>query len=194
VCTATDSTGNKTNCSFRVIVLCDCISVKQDQITSNSSGQLNYSFTFQNLSGVPVKYIFLLPQTNCMSVTPDILTLTPPLLPGATTNLSVVLQGACLTNRCFTFSAHDTNLVQCCSLIHCVPASSRPILHISRVGTNVILSWPDSFSTFQLQSANSIAAPIDWFNVTNNPVPTNGNLEITLPAGQRAQFYRLQGP
>lgn len=57
-------------------------------------------------------------------------------------------------------------------------------------GTNLILSWPNDVSLYQLQSASNLINP-DWVNV-NSPVIVNGNMnQVTLPATGAQAFYRL---
>lgn len=58
-------------------------------------------------------------------------------------------------------------------------------------GTNLVLSWPNEVTLFQLQSAGNLTAPV-WVNV-NNPVTVTNNMnEVTVPATGVQQFYRLQ--
>lgn len=143
-CTATDACGNSTNCSFQVVVHCPCLGVVNEQLTcpSNAPGQFSYSFDLQNNTGVPVKYLFLVPDTNCFRFTPDILTFKPPIPPGQTTNVSVTIDlvGSCTTNLCFTLAAHDSNLVQCCAIKRCIDPTAGPRLlsAVPSCGTNKI--------------------------------------------------------
>jgi hypothetical protein len=135
---------------------------------------------------VPVKYLFLFPNTNCFSFTPDILNLVPPVLPGATTNLSVTLNvaGPCTSNLCFLVSAHDTNLVQCCAITHCVSfgcASGLPRLTIVLSGGLITLSWT---GTGILQTAPSVTGP--W---TDSP---NQNNPQSFPAVGIQNYFRVR--
>ena len=130
VCTATDSCGNSSTCSFKVVVLCPCVGAGNEQLTcaSNAPGQLSYSFDLQNNTGLPVNYLLLVPNTNCFTFTPDIITFRPPLPPGQTTNVSVMihLAGPCASNLCFTLLAQGSS--ECCYITHCVDRTAGPRL------------------------------------------------------------------
>jgi hypothetical protein len=123
-CQASDPSGNSSTCSFRAIVLCDCLTLLNERL-SCANGAMNYAFTLQNNSGVPVKNLFLVPKTNCFSVNPDVFTFKPLLATGQSTNLSTTinLTGGCSTNLCFLVVALNSNGVECCSVMHCVNRS-----------------------------------------------------------------------
>jgi hypothetical protein len=127
-----------------VTVRCPCLNIQHEQLTcvTNGPAKLNYSFDLQNVTGVPVKYLFLVPKTNCFTFMPEIFTFKPPLLPGQTTNVSAMinLSTDCPTNLCFLVAAHDSNLVQCCSIMHCVDRNAGPRLvsATASCGTNKI--------------------------------------------------------
>lgn len=66
-----------------------------------------------------------------------------------------------------------------------------PPLAIAASGTNVVVSWPSSFTGFQLESTASLA-PAAWSNVTQTP-STNGSIvSVQVPASGSQQFFRLQ--
>jgi len=99
------------------------------------TGCYNYTFTFKNLTvpPVPIKYLILVqdpaPPPNCITFTPDIVTLGP-LAPGASTIISVkvCIAAGCKGPFCFLAGAVDTNLVNCCSTRHCIPPGGpKPI-------------------------------------------------------------------
>jgi hypothetical protein len=67
-----------------------------------------------------------------------------------------------------------------------------PSLSISRLGTNVILSWPVSSSGFVLQEANgALTSGGVWTNVPAIPVISNSDNSVTLPLEVGPTFYRL---
>ena len=142
-------------------VRCPCLFVLDEQLTcaTNAPGKLNYSFTLQNNTGVPVTYLYLVPRTNCFTIMPGILTFRPPLLPGQTTNLNVMINAGsnCPTNLCFIISAHDSHFVQCCSILHCVVRTAGPRL-ISAVPDCASNKITVTFSS-PLDPANVLAAP-----------------------------------
>ena len=115
------SVQDNTNCCLRV-------SNERLVCATNIPGKLNYSFTLKNSTGVPVKHVFLVPKTNCFTFSQDIFTFKPPLSPGQTTNLSVMINftGDCPSNLCFLIAALDSNFVNCCSIMHCVERDTTP--------------------------------------------------------------------
>jgi len=68
------------------------------------------------------------------------------------------------------------------------PGPTPPVVSISRQGTSVVISWPQSYSGYILQSASSLSggwAPVA--GVQNNQV-------IITPSATTQQFYRLLSP
>ncbi len=66
-------------------------------------------------------------------------------------------------------------------------------LSISSGSGNVLLSWPATQATFQLQSTASLT-PASWAAVSTQPVQNGGTLTVTLPVGAGTQYFRLIGP
>src|SRR6185436_11489034 len=66
-------------CTFGVAVRCDCLSVDHEQLSNPNGvpGQFSYSFNFVNNTNVPMGYLYIVPVTNCMTVSPDILKFSP---------------------------------------------------------------------------------------------------------------------
>ena len=75
-----------------------------------------------------------------------------------------------------------------------VQTEGAPLLRITRAGANVILSWPDPSTGFQLQQASLLGPAISWMNVSQSPSVTGGEKRVTLPIGAGNQFFRLQKP
>jgi hypothetical protein len=177
---------------------CACLGIVHEQLqaVTNPPGQFVYTFDLQNNTGVPVKYLYLVPTTNCQTVTPDIITFSPPVPPGNTTNVTttVTLSGACSSNRCFTFAAHTTNLTVCCSLLHCLPPAGRPTLAIAVAGGNLVLSWSDSFPDYVLECTPSLTPPVQWSPAGGTMMTANGRISVTLPITNSPRFYRLRKP
>jgi hypothetical protein len=72
-----------------------------------------------------------------------------------------------------------------------VAHASRPSLRITRSGPNVILSWPNPSTSFQLQEATALSDEgTQWSDVSNTPVISSGEKQVTLPASG-ARFFRL---
>jgi hypothetical protein len=59
--------------------------------------------------------------------------------------------------------------------------------------TNVVLSWPTNAAGFDLQQNSNLASAI-WLAVTNMPVITNGQNQVTLPAAGKDNFFQLFHP
>src|SRR5258706_4442179 len=67
-------------------------------------------------------------------------------------------------------------------------------LAIAKVGTNVMVSWPNLAASFQLQASSDVSDPLGWINVTDVPQLNGQLLYVQLPimSGQQ-QFFRLIG-
>lgn len=70
--------------------------------------------------------------------------------------------------------------------------TSQVGLSISRIGTNVVVSWPSLASNFQLQSSADPSNAGTWSDVAGTPALLGQQLSVTLPilVGQQ-QFFRL---
>jgi hypothetical protein len=66
-----------------------------------------------------------------------------------------------------------------------------PILSIARSGTEVLLTWPDTFNGFTLQSTTNLVSPVAWGTVTPSPILVNGLNVVTNSLGGARKFYRL---
>ena len=55
----------------------------------------------------------------------------------------------------------------------------------------VILKWPASAADYSVESAADLTST-NWQTVSQSPVLTNGWYELTLPATNGAQFFRLR--
>jgi hypothetical protein len=64
------------------------------------------------------------------------------------------------------------------------------LLSITKVGTNVNISWPN-VPGFQLQSATNLAVAPGWSTVAQTPATNGSQLLVTLPATLSRQFFRL---
>jgi uncharacterized repeat protein (TIGR03803 family) len=66
-----------------------------------------------------------------------------------------------------------------------------PLLAITQLGTNVILTWPTNATGFTLEFAVNLVSPLVWN--TNLPAPSvvNTNNAVTTAISGTQQFYRL---
>jgi hypothetical protein len=75
-----------------------------------------------------------------------------------------------------------------------VNAPASPLLSIQPVAPNaVVVSWPGPSTDFRLQQ-NSGLAPANWVDVTNTPVFTNGQNQVTVSPTVGSQYFRLIYP
>jgi hypothetical protein len=69
-----------------------------------------------------------------------------------------------------------------------------PRLAIRRQGNQVVLSWPDPSTGFQLQETSTLANESSWANVTATPTVVGSNKEVTLPVFPGSRGFRLRRP
>src|SRR5262249_30027214 len=79
----------------------------------------------------------------------------------------------------------------CSFTVTVVPGTNQPLLTILRSGTNVILSWSNSFSCYQLQYTPQLLATNFWTNYPGPVTPSGGNLYATNVIGATSRFFRL---
>lgn len=81
------------------------------------------------------------------------------------------------------------------SVVGVVQTPNAPYLALTRAGSNVILSWPASGTTFNLQSALALTPkPTSWVAVTPAPVTVAGTNYVTNAVAPGKTFYRLSYP
>jgi hypothetical protein len=69
----------------------------------------------------------------------------------------------------------------------------QPLLSLNPGGANLSLTWPATGVGFTLYTATNLAPPVNWAAATNQPLFTNSQWQITLPAAASgSRFYRLQ--
>ena len=72
----------------------------------------------------------------------------------------------------------------------CGNTTTPPQLTITHSGTNVVLTWPSSFSGFTLQSITNLLSN-NWSTVTPAPVVVNNLNTVTNGVTGTRKFYRL---
>jgi hypothetical protein len=70
-------------------------------------------------------------------------------------------------------------------------SATRPTMTISRSGTNVIMSWPDTGVTYNLMANRNLSTG-SWTLLTPTLTLTNGQFYASLPATNGPNFFRLQ--
>jgi len=68
-----------------------------------------------------------------------------------------------------------------------------PQLSVVHQGSNVIVSWPASATTFSLQQTLSLSLT-NWINVTNLINTANNTNSVTLPSTNGSAFFHLVSP
>ena len=70
-----------------------------------------------------------------------------------------------------------------------------PTLSVLRSGSQAMVSWPSADTAgFGLEHADSPTAPASWVSNTASVTDDGTNKSVTLPATNRAQFFRLRRP
>jgi hypothetical protein len=175
----------------------DCCGIisKENIKCDPAGGSVIWSFNYANLSGVPISYLYIIPDpASCASVSPNVITFNPPLSNGATTNLSIPIT---VTNSpcdkvCFLLSTHDSDMKDCCAFQHCVSlrcdhGNTPP--EIACGGATVICDLNQGkniTNTVVVMDAEGDPLTVIW-NVDGIPVQTNN-----IPAGVAAAPYPVQ--
>lgn len=66
-------------------------------------------------------------------------------------------------------------------------------LSASRVGQNIVISWPASASGYVLESTPALGGAITWSTVSTPPQQVGDQLTVTLGVTNSGQFFRLHG-
>jgi hypothetical protein len=192
------------------LTLPQCCVAVIDESAVAVPGQPNcYDYTFsirnETVPPVSIQYLILVPDppNSGASVTPDILFLSTPLLPGQTVTRTVRLcVPAAGGSPCFTLSVHDTNFNRCCSIRHCLPetllqphdpAPVPPSLTAVLTADNhVRLSLQTTPGvTYRFESISSPAAP-DWILLQS--VVGDGSVQTVTDSTTNGtqRFYRVR--
>ncbi len=71
---------------------------------------------------------------------------------------------------------------------------TQPTLHLNQTGSSVVLSWPQMFTGYRLQSNTNLANPGGWQTVSPTPTVIEGMNTVTNAIGGGKVFYRLINP
>ena len=69
-----------------------------------------------------------------------------------------------------------------------------PLLTIAPEGTNVLVSWPLSASTFHLQATTNLLALNSWASIPQMTFTNGPQISVLVPGNSSSQFFRLQSP
>ncbi|MBI3415866.1 MAG: HYR domain-containing protein [Verrucomicrobia bacterium] len=189
-------TQDKTQIGDVVVVknCCQCLTITDEIINCVTNNQYSYTFTVTNLSSGPISWLAFPDLPTNVTVSPNLIPLSPPLPTGAGTTVTVTFGGAplsLLTNLCFRLSGHTADFAECCAVTHCV---SLPKCCASIVKEQVVcdpanpgvLNW--SFSLL-----NQSGIPVSYVflaSLTNcaTATPDIIHLQPPLPSGQATNF------
>jgi len=116
-----------------------------------------------------------------------------------TTNLSAPIAWSLVTNVPVIINGQYVVTVPINSALHSIYYQLLPPplrLSMTRVGTNVVLTWPTNSFGLTLQSATSLNPPVIWSEVTNTQIVINGQFVVTdaINSSLTAKFYELRPP
>lgn len=66
-----------------------------------------------------------------------------------------------------------------------------PVLNITRSGNSVLLSWPTSFTGYQLQETTAFSSPTVWNNTGISPAVIGTNYIVSATLSGTPKFFRL---
>ncbi|PWU09020.1 MAG: hypothetical protein C5B50_28120 [Verrucomicrobia bacterium] len=71
---------------------------------------------------------------------------------------------------------------------------SSPWLTLTRSGANLVISWPSSLTGFTLQQTKDLTGKPVWSTVSQTTSLVGSQYQVTIPATQIKQFFRLVHP
>jgi hypothetical protein len=69
----------------------------------------------------------------------------------------------------------------------------RPLLKITLLAPNAVVSWPACYGDFALEAAPALAPPNQWNAVSNLPAIVGAQFDVTNSVATGNQFFRLRG-
>jgi len=168
--TATDNSGNANACTFTVTV--------QDTTAPAINCPANIITACTSTNGAVVNYTV----TSVDLVDPNpTLIVTPP-------SGSTFPQGTNLVTAITYDAAGNTNT---CSFLVIVQDQTPAVLRITQVGTNVVVCWPQSCTSYVLEGTADLNAPISWTAVGLPVEAVGSDFCVTIPASDPKRFFRL---
>ena len=174
ICTATDASGQSSQCQFTVRVMKD---TETPQITCPT----NRIATLMNTNGAIV-FFNVEGRDNAPGSVP--VTCTPPSgswFPPGQTTVTCQAEDAC------------GNRAQC-SFPVIVGELPPPKLSIARQGNRVVITWPAVSAAYALETTTRLEAPISWAPAGVTPTPTADGYTVSIEVGELTRFYRLRKP
>jgi hypothetical protein len=68
---------------------------------------------------------------------------------------------------------------------------AAPALSIARLNNSVVISWPVSTMSFQLQESTGLSEPNGWSAVAQLPITNGDQVSVTVPMNGPRRFFRL---
>jgi hypothetical protein len=98
-------------------------------------------------------------------------------------------------NRFWTIQMYpsDSN-VWTTQITELITTQPPPLLTIASSGTNVLVSWPSSASSFHLQATTNLLVVNSWSLVPQIPFTNGPQISVLVPGNTSSQFFRLQSP
>jgi hypothetical protein len=103
------------------------------KIGCDAKGTYTVVVSLQNLTGVPIQQVFVIPTPSSLNVSPQLVTLPTPLQPNQTATLTLTISGASPgTNVCLRLTPYNDKAGTCCSaeicftLPSCVASKDSP--------------------------------------------------------------------
>ena len=95
------------------------------------------------------------------------------------------------TNVVTTYAVDTSGNSNSCSFTVTVLPGPAPTLNLTRIGTNVVFSWPTVFSCYSLEAADALNTN-NWTPVGGIPGLNGANYYLTNAAPTTNRFYRLK--
>jgi hypothetical protein len=67
--------------------------------------------------------------------------------------------------------------------------SGPALLQIDSTSGQIVITWPQNAMNFTLQQSSSVLGP--WTNLTNSPISSGLNYQVSVPVTPGTEFYRL---
>ena len=96
-----------------------------------------------------------------------------------------------VANVAITEAEVTTNNNAALATVTVIDNPNSPLLKITQVGTNVLLSWSTNILGFVLQTKADLSTNTPWANVTNVPVIVGKEFYVTNSLVSPGKFYRL---
>jgi hypothetical protein len=165
--------------SVEVSCLGKCAEITDESIlceigADGPTGCYKYTYTLTNNSGQTVQYV-LLPNAN---ISPNVITLNPPLLDGQSTTISVLICDVKPGEQfCFDMILADAKVNECCTIEHCVEIPDCECLQVLQ--SEVICGSAANTFTFNFTLQNLTNDVVEHMFVFP-PLPPDPNSNMTI--------------